>query len=102
MTIDVGFEFADPRAKGELDDLRAAIEYHLAHDDEFLEKEFDKSLAELVQEEAYRPEWALKRILSFVHETLWPDASPVEHAPTDVQMVDVPYDEWRKQRSSRS
>ena len=35
MTIDVGFELADPEAKGELDDLRLAIErdsapWHLA------------------------------------------------------------------------
>ena len=61
-------------AKGELEDLRGAIEYHLGHDDAFLEREFDSSLAELVQSEAYRPEWALKRILGFVHKTLWPTA----------------------------
>jgi len=88
-------------AKGELDDLRLAIEYHLAHDDTFLRRAFDRSLAELVQEEQYRPEWALKRILAFIHNTLWPDASPVEHAPEGTVMVDVPLDEWRARRLSR-
>ena len=87
-------------AKGELEDLRGAIEYHLGHDDEFLEREFDSSLAELVQSEAYRPEWALKRILGFIHRTLWPTAQPIDHPPDDIEMIDIPLEEWRRQRAA--
>jgi len=85
----------------ELGDLRAAIEYHLGHDDEFLLAQFDVTLAELIQNESFRPEWALKRILAFVYRTLWPEAGPVEQAPDDVELVKVPLEEWRTLQVSR-
>ena len=85
---------------GEIEDLRAAIEYHLGHDDAFLEKTFGRELAELMQTESFRPEETLKTILAYIHQTIWPDLPLTNKPPDDVEMVKVPLAEWRNQRRS--
>jgi len=92
----------DAVANGELEDLRAAIEYHLGHDDAFLEKTFGRELSELMQTDSFRPEETLKKILAYIHMKIWPNIPLTYQAPPDVEMVKVSLPDWRKARAARS
>jgi len=87
------------RARGELDDLRAVVDYVLACGDSVLEENFDLSLSELVNSENAQTEECLRRILFFYRSVIWPDADPVRAGqPPAVDVVDVPLERWRRER----
>lgn len=86
---------------GELDELRAALDFALAHDHAYFVEHHDTSLAELVQSENLQLDSVLRPILMFYRTVIWPDAGPVPiGGPSDVEMVTEPIGEWRKRRQS--
>jgi hypothetical protein len=83
-------------SNGELDDLRAMIDFVIA-DPSYLTRTFDLTLAELVNDENSQAEEYLAEVLKFYRTAIWPDAEPVVVGhPPDITPVKVALEEWRR------
>ena len=89
---------------GELDALRAIIDFALSHDESYLVSTFDLYLADLINSENAQDEELLRDILRFYRSVIWPEAGPVPPVePPDIEVVKIGVDEWRRsQRAPKS